>query len=84
MNDKHVSIEGKAFTIFSEVIDGIELFGWYPDAAGRNHTGTMYNGKPYSVPRAEYLSCEKAIDALATHLSYYHGIRRATTQEAFK
>lgn len=84
MNDKHVSIEGNKYTIFSEVIDGVELFGWYPDAAGRNHTGTMYNGKPYSVPRAKFLSCGKAIDDIADHLRYYHGIQRTITQEAFK
>ena len=84
MNDKIAIIEGNTFTIFSEVIEGTELFGWHIAGQGRNNEGHMYNGKPYSAPRAKFIACEKAIDDLADHLRYYHGIRRTITQEAFK
>ena len=56
MNDKIAIIEGNTFTIFSEIIEGTELFGWYIEGQGRNNEGHMYNGKPYSAPRAKFLS----------------------------
>ena len=84
MYDKTAVIEGNSFTIFSQVIEGTELFGWHIVRQGRNNEGHMYNGKPYSAPRAKFIACEKAIDDLADHLRYYHGVRRTITQEAFK